>query len=94
MPSVAPMVVYTFGYWAMYIRAATAARPAPMPKVMMMVWFTLMPMSVAASLSSETHRMAQPIRAFWVKRYSATIMAADTSTVIMVAWLTATPPME
>ena len=78
----------------MYISAATAARPAPMPKVMIMVWFTLMPMRVAASLSSDTHRMAQPIRAFWVNRYRATMMAADTRMVMMVAWLTATPAME
>ena len=64
-----------------------------MPKVVRMVWFTLMPISVAASLSSATHRMAQPTLAFWVNRYRATMITADTATVMMVAWLTDTPPM-
>ena len=49
---------------------------APMPKVVRMVWFTLMPISVAASLSSATHRMAQPTLAFWVNRYRATMITA------------------
>ena len=55
------------GYWAMYISAATAARPEPMAKVTSTVLFTLMPMSMAALLSSLTQRMARPIRVFCVK---------------------------
>ena len=37
--------------------------------------------------------MAQPTLAFWVNRYRATMITADTATVMMVAWLTDTPPM-
>ena len=59
-----------------------------------MVWLTLMPMRVEALLSSDTQRMAQPMRAFWVNRYSATIMTAETAMVMMVAWLMETPPTE
>ena len=65
-PSREPMVVYTLGYWAMYISAATAARPEPTAKVSRMVWLTLMPINVAAALSSDTQRMARPSRVFWV----------------------------
>lgn len=55
------MVVYTLGYCATYMRLATAARPAPMAKVATMVVLTLTPMSMLASLSSETQRIARPI---------------------------------
>ena len=56
-----------------------------MAKVRRMVWLTLMPMRVEALLSSDTQRMAQPMRAFWVNRYSATMMTAETTMVMMVA---------
>ena len=32
-----------------------------------------------------------PTLAFWVNRYRATMITADTATVMMVAWLTDTP---
>ena len=60
------MVVYTLGYCAIYISAATAARPEPMAKVSNIVRLTLMPMSVAAALSSDTQRIARPTRVFCV----------------------------
>ena len=44
-----------------------------------------MPIRVAAALSSATQRIAQPIRVFCVKPYSAAIMTAETATVMMVA---------
>ena len=51
------MTLVAAGYCATYISAATPARPAPMPKVMRMVEFTFMPISVAACLSSDTALM-------------------------------------
>ena len=55
-----------------------------MAKVMVMVWLTLMPMSSAAPLSSDTARMALPMRVLLMKSVSPTMMAAVTTRVMRV----------
>ena len=60
---------------------ATAARAEPMAKVMEMVEFTLMPMSWAAPLSSDTARMALPILVLEVKKVRASMMTTQARTV-------------
>ena len=68
----------------LYSTAATAARAEPMAKVREMVIFTLMPISFAASLSSETARMALPILVFFTKSWSRIIQTAATPMVIKI----------
>ena len=63
-----------------------------MAKVMVMVRLTLMPMSSAAPLSSETARMALPIRVLAMKRVRAIIMTAVTIRVSRVIPSMYTPP--
>ena len=60
---------------------ATAARAEPMAKVMEMVLLTLMPMSCAASRSSETARMDLPMRVLPVNQVRPTMMTTETRTV-------------
>ena len=64
--------------------AATAARAEPMAKVMVMVWLTLMPMSSAAPLSSDTARMALPMRVLLMNRVRPIIITAVTTRVARV----------
>ena len=52
-----------------------AASAEPMAKVMEMVRLTLMPMSWAAALSSETARMALPILVFPVNHMRPTMIS-------------------
>ena len=85
IPSVAPIVVVTFGYCEIYIKAATAARPAPIAKVMMITLFTLIPIKTAACLSSETHLIARPVFVFCVNKNKAIMIIAETIIVINVA---------
>ncbi|VUX36676.1 Uncharacterised protein [Bifidobacterium catenulatum] len=68
-----------------YISAATAARPEPMAKVSVMVEFTLMPIRIDASLSSETARMALPCLVWETNSCSATMMMTPSAMVMMVA---------
>ena len=65
----------------MYMSAATAARPEPIAKVVRTVLLTLMPMSMAALLSSDTQRMARPILVFCVKIKSSSMTTALTAMV-------------
>ncbi len=55
------------------------ASAEPMAKVMEMVLLTLMPMSWAAALSSDTARMALPILVLLVKKVSAAMMTRQTN---------------
>ena len=63
---------------------ATAASAEPMAKVMVMVRFVLMPISPAASLSSETARIALPSFVLLINRVSAIMMIAVTPRVTRV----------
>ena len=58
----------------------------------MIVRLTLIPIRTAACLSSDTQRMALPIRVFCVNRYNAHMTSADTMIVMIVALLMDTPP--
>ena len=63
-----------------------------MAKVMVMVLLTLMPISSAASRSSETARIALPMRVRLMNSVSPTMMAAVTPSVSRVMPSTVTPP--
>ena len=91
-PSMAPIIGETCGYETQYISEATAARPEPMAKVRVMVEFTLMPIRIEASLSSETARMALPCLVYVTNSCSATMMTKPNSTVRMVAPSILSPP--
>ena len=56
-----------------------------MAKVNVMVEFTLMPIRIDASLSSDTARMALPCLVRETNSCNATMMAMPSSTVMMVA---------
>ena len=73
MPGIEPSVGYTEGYVEHSNTAAIAANPDPIAKVMDMVLFTFIPISLAASLSSEQALMARPILVLLMKKVS-TIM--------------------
>ena len=60
---------------------AMAASAEPMAKVMEMVLFTLIPISWAASRSSETARMALPVRVLVVNQVRPTIMRMEATMV-------------
>ena len=62
-----------------------AARAEPMAKVVEMVLFTLMPMSSAASRSSETARMALPVRVLPVNQVRPTMMMMEAMMVTMTS---------
>ena len=72
--------------------AATPASAEPMAKVTVMVRLTLMPISSAASLSSDTARMALPIRVRLINRDNPTMIMAVTAMVAMVMPSMYTPP--
>ena len=66
-----------------------AARAEPMAKVMAMVLFTLIPISVAAPRSSDTASMAWPMRVLLIKAVRAAMITIQTIIVTMVS-----PDME
>ena len=66
------------GYAEQSSTPAIAASPEPMANVMEIVASTLMPMSRAASLSSEQARIALPIFVFPTNSESATMMTTHT----------------
>ena len=68
----------------MYSTPAMAARAEPMAKVIEMVEFTLMPMSWAAPLSSDTARMALPSLVRLVKAVRTTMMMIQAAMVSSV----------
>ena len=74
MPGMDPVVGMSVGYAAHMSTPAMAARPEPMANTIEIVEFTLMPMSCAASRSSEQARMALPIFVLLVKNVRATMM--------------------
>ena len=63
-----------------------------MAKVMVMVRLTLMPISSAAPLSSETARMALPMRVLLMKSVRQIIIRAVTTSVMRVMPSMYTPP--
>ena len=63
-----------------------AAKAEPMAKVMEMVRLTLIPMSWAAPLSSDTARMALPILVLPVNRVRHSIMTTQATMVTRVTW--------
>ena len=69
-----------------------AASAEPIANVMEMVTLTLMPMSSAAPLSSETARMALPILVLPVNSVSATMMMMLAAMVTMVSPVTRSCP--
>ena len=69
-----------------------AARAEPMAKVTEMVRLTLMPMSWAAPLSSDTARMALPILVLPVNRVRHTMMTIQATMVTRVTWEMARGP--
>ena len=74
MPGSEPVVGIRVGYAEHSSTPAIAARPEPMAKVMEMVVLTLMPISCAAPLSSETARIAVPTLLLPVNSIRATMM--------------------
>ena len=81
MPGMEPVVGCKVGTVEHSSTPATAASAEPMAKVVEMVWFTLMPMSCAASRSSDTARMALPVRVLLVNRVRPTMTRMETATV-------------
>ena len=72
---------------------AMAARAEPMAKVREMVRFTLMPMSCAASRSSDTARIALPVRVLPVNRVRPTTTRIQAATVSRTSpVITSLPP--
>ena len=71
---------------------AKAASAEPMANVRVMVLSTLMPIRVAAFLSSDTARMALPSFVLSMNSVSAIISAAVTASVSTVMPSTCTPP--
>ena len=63
-----------------------------MAKVMEMTRLMSMPMSWAAPVSSETARMALPMRVFWINRWSPTMAPTETRIVTRVLRLKESPP--
>ena len=84
MPGIEPVVGIRVGYAEQSSTPAIAARPEPMAKVSEMVVLTLMPISCAAPLSSDTARIAVPALLLLVNRVSATIITTQITTVTMV----------
>ena len=74
IPGSEPVVGIRVGYAEHSSTPAIAARPEPMAKVMEMVVLTLMPISWAAPLSSETARIAVPTLLLPVNSIRATMM--------------------
>ena len=81
IPGMEPVVGCKVGTVEHSSTPATAARAEPMAKVMEMVWFTLMPMSWAASRSSETARMALPVRVLVVNHVRPSMMMTEAAMV-------------
>ena len=77
MPGREPVVGIRVGYAEHSSTPAIAARPEPMAKVMEMVVLTLMPISWAAPLSSETARIAVPTLLLPVNSIRATMMTTQ-----------------
>ena len=73
---------------------AMAAKPEPMAKTIEMVPLTLMPMSCAASRSSEQARMALPILVFVVNITSATMMITQATIVSTAVALMVSAPSK
>ena len=69
-----------------------AARAEPMAKVMEMVRLTLMPMSCAAPLSSDTARMALPVLVFPVNQVRTSMIATPHRMVTMLMLLISSFP--
>ena len=69
-----------------------AASPEPMANVTEIVVFTLIPISCAAPLSSDTARMAVPIFVLLVNSISTTIIRMHTAMVTSVTWVMRSVP--
>ena len=93
-PSMEPMVGVACAYWQQYSTEPIPASAEPMAKVKEMVAFTLMPISWAAPVSSETARMALPTLVFCTSSARAIMETTDTAMVRMAVKLIFTPPME
>ena len=81
IPGMEPVVGWSVGTVEHSSTPAMAASAEPMAKVVEMVWLTLMPMSWAASRSSDTARMALPVRVLPVNRVRPTITRMQAATV-------------
>ena len=81
IPGMEPVVGIRVGTVEHSRTPATAARAEPMAKVVEMVWLTLMPMSWAAARSSDTARIALPIRLLLMNRGSATMISTEATMV-------------
>ena len=92
MPGMEPVVGTSVGYAEQSSTPATAARPEPMANVMEIVASTLIPMSRAASLSSEQARIALPILVLPMKSESATMMTTHTAIVTSATYETRSSP--
>lgn len=93
IPGIEPVYGVKVGYAEHKRAPAIAARPDPIAKVNEIVPFTLIPISDAASLSSETAIIARPGFVFPTNRESATIITIQAITVtIVVPLITSWPP--
>ena len=81
MPGIEPVVGINTGYAEQSRTPAIAAKALPIAKVIEMVRLVFMPISKAASLSSDTARIALPILPFLVKKVSPTIISTQAATV-------------
>ena len=93
MPGMAPVVGCKMGYDEHSSAPATAARALPMAKVSEMVALTLMPISCAAPLSSETASIARPRRVRLMNSVSAAMITTETPMVTRASpVITSRPP--
>ena len=79
------MYGFNDGYAEHNSTPATAARAEPMANVSAMVPFTLIPISCAAPLSSETASMACPAFVFLINRVSPAMITIQETMVTMVS---------
>ena len=69
------------------------ASAEPTAKVKEMVLLTLMPISRAASISSETARMALPSLVFWTRKVRTSMDSTVTASVMIEVRLSGTLPI-
>ena len=65
-------------------RDRSTARAEPIANVIVMIKFTLMPISCAAPLSSDTAIIARPTRVYFTNRVKAAITTMDAAKLIRV----------